>query len=257
MTGLTILSILRLMPPSDYRTRLLAQYVSTHTSVSGAIAGLEQRRPYLDRLVRDHFPANRQAAILDLGCGHGAILWAASRAGYTNTAGVDASPEQVEAARQLGIKGVRQGALDAALAATPDASQDVVILFDLLHYFTSDEQFRIADQVHRVLRPGGRWIVHVPNGEALFGARMRYWDYLATGAFTRASIGQMLRTCGFADIRCFEDTPVVHGPASALRWAAWKLIRGVSRFVLAAETGETGRDAIFSQLLLAVAIKAG
>lgn len=243
------------MSKPDYRTRLLAQYVSTHTSVSGALAGLERRRPYLDRLVRDHFPADRQAAILDLGCGHGAILWAATRAGYTDLQGVDASPEQVAAAQQIGVKGVRLGDLDAALATTPDASQDVVILFDLLHYFTPQRQFDIADQVHRVLRPGGRWIVHVPNGEALFGARMRYWDYLATGAFTRASIDQLMRGCGFAEVRCFEDTPVVHGAASAARWVVWKLVRSLARVVLAAETGET--DAIFSQLLLAVAVKAG
>ena len=44
----------------------------------------------------------------------------------------------------------------------------------------------IADAVQRALKPGGRWILHVPNGEALFGARMRYWDFLATGAFTGA-----------------------------------------------------------------------
>ncbi len=238
----------------EYRTRLLAQYVSTHTSVSGAVAGLERRRPYLDRLVRDHFPRSRETAILDLGCGHGAILWAAARAGYTNLTGVDASPEQVAAAKALGIQGVRQGELEPALAATPDASVDAVILFDLLHYFAPAEQFHITDEVYRVLKPGGRWILHVPNGEGIFGARMRYWDYLATGAFTRASLGQMLRACKFADVRCFEDTPVVHGAASAARWLAWKLVRNVARFALAAETGET--DAIFSQLLLAVAVKA-
>jgi SAM-dependent methyltransferase len=240
--------------PPDYRARLLAHYVSTHTSVSGAVAGLERRRPYLDRLVRDHFPRDRSAAILDLGCGHGAVLWAAARAGYTNLTGVDASPEQVEAARTLGIAGVRQGELGPALAATPNGSLEAVILFDLLHYFTPAEQFHIADEVYRVLKPGGRWILHVPNGEGLFGARMRYWDYLATGAFTRASLGQMLRACRFADVRCFEDTPVVHGAASAVRWLAWKLVRNLARFALAAETGET--DAIFSQLLLAVAVKA-
>jgi SAM-dependent methyltransferase len=238
------------MTQPDYRARLLAQYVSTHTSVSGAVAGLERRRPYLDRLVRDHFPRDRKAAIVE----HGAILWAAARAGYTNLTGVDASPEQVAAARELGVQGVRQGELEPALAATPDASIDAVILFDLLHYFTPAEQFRIADEVYRCLKPGGRWILHVPNGEGIFGARMRYWDYLATGAFTRASLGQMLRACKFADVRCFEDTPVIHGAASAARWLAWKLVRNLVRFALAAETGET--DAIFSQLLLAVAVKA-
>jgi SAM-dependent methyltransferase len=243
------------MADSDYRSRLLAQYVTTHTSVGDAVAGLERRRPYLDRLVRDHFPADKSAAVLDLGCGHGAVLWAARRAGYTNLAGVDASPEQVAAAKSLGIDGVRQGDLKEALAATKDASLDVVVLFDLFHYFPPETQFALADEVRRVLKPGGRWILHVPNGEALFGARMRYWDYLAGGAFTRASIGQVLRACGFREVRCFEDVPAVHGAASAARWVAWKAVRGAARFMLAAETGEGGGEAIFSQCLLAVGLK--
>ncbi|HEX6979642.1 MAG TPA: class I SAM-dependent methyltransferase [Alphaproteobacteria bacterium] len=242
---------------SDYRARLLARYVSTHASVGDAATreGLERRRAYLDRLIRDHFPADRNAAIVDLGCGHGALLWAARRAGYTDVTGIDASPEQVAAARRLGIEGVRQQDLREGLAAMASGSLDVVVLFDLFHYFDRDEQVALADEVFRVLKPGGRWILHVPNGEALFGARMRYWDYLANGAFTRTSIAQILTASGFREVRSFEDAPVPHGLKSLVRWFLWKAIRGVARLVLAAETGETGRDAIFSQCLLAVAIK--
>lgn len=239
----------------NIRQRLLERYVSTHSSVADAAAGLERRRPYLDRLVRDHFPPERASKVLDLGCGHGAILWAAGHAGYTALAGVDASPEQVAAAAGLGIPGVRLGDLSQTLADTAPASLDVVILFDLFHYFPAEEQAAIADAVHRVLKPGGRWILHVPNGEALFGARMRYWDFLAGGAFTRASIAQLLRTCGFSTVDCFEDRPVPHGLKSAVRWVVWMGVRGVLRLALAAETGETGREAIFSQCLLAVAVK--
>ena len=90
---------------------------------------------------------------------------------------------------------------------------------------------------------------------SLFGARMRYWDYLAGGAFTRASIAQLLRTCGFADVRCYEERPIPHGAKSAVRWVVWMGVRAALRLALAAETGETGREAIFSQCLLAVAIK--
>lgn len=243
--------------PTDFRARLLARYVSTHASVGDAAAeaGLERRRAYLDALVRDHFPAEKSAAVLDLGCGHGAILWAARRAGYTNLTGIDASPEQVAAAKRLGIDSVRHQDLREGLAQTPSASLDVVVLFDLFHYFDRDEQVAIIDQVHRVLKPGGRWILHVPNGEALFAARMRYWDYLASGAFTRASIAQILLASGFCEVRSFEDHPIPHGPKSLLRWVLWKAIRSIARVVLAAETGDTGRDAVFSQCLLAVAIK--
>jgi len=48
---------------------------------------------------------------------------------------------------------------------------------------------------------------------------------------------------------------VPHGLKSAVRWALWRCIRGLLRLYLAAETGDTGRDAIFSENLLAVAFK--
>jgi len=233
--------------PGDFRARLLARYMSTHSSVSGARDGLERRRPYLERLVGNHFPAPREAAILDLGCGHGAIVWAARNLGYTNVTGIDASPEQVTAARDLGIPGVRQGDLRGTLAKAPAQSLDAIVLYDLFHYFEKDEQMAIADAVHRALKPGGRFILHVPNAEAIFAARMRYWDMLANDAFTRASIAQLLLACDYASVACFEDRPVPHGLKSGIRAALWPGVRGLMRIILAIETGESGRDAIFSQ----------
>lgn len=239
----------------DYRDRILARYVSTHKSVSGAAAGLESRRPFLDKFVADHFPPDRQAAILDLGCGHGAVLWAAQRAGYANIAGVDASPEQVAASKELGIHGVRQGDLLESLATAADASLDAIVLFDLYHYFSRGQQMWIADQVLRILKPGGRFLLHVPNGEAPFASRMRYWDFLADFSYTRASLGQLLGTAGFVNVECFEDRPVVHGLKSAVRALLWRCVRLACRLALAAETGETGREAVFSQVMTCVAIK--
>lgn len=239
----------------DFMPRILGRYVSTHMAVKDAAEGLAKRRPYLDRLVHEHFPPNRTASILDLGCGHGAILWAARRAGYANAAGIDASPEQIAMAKDLGIDGVKLGDLLPSLAAAADDSLDCIVLFDLYHYFSRATQAWIAFEVRRALKPGGRFILHMPNGEALFGARMRYWDFLADFAYTRASISQLLKAYDFSEVRCYEDRPIAHGVKSAVRLALWHVIRAGARLTLAAETGETGGDAIFSQSLLAVAIK--
>jgi hypothetical protein len=56
-------------------------------------------------------------------------------------------------------------------------------------------------------------------------------------------------------LHCFEDTPVVHGAKSALRWALWKSFRGLLRLYIAAETGDASNAHIFSQNVLAVARK--
>ncbi|PIP43376.1 MAG: methyltransferase, partial [Deltaproteobacteria bacterium CG23_combo_of_CG06-09_8_20_14_all_60_8] len=59
--------------------------------------------------MRQHFPVDKGVAILDLGCGHGALIHVARELGYRNLRGVDGSPEQVAAARRLGIEGVEAG----------------------------------------------------------------------------------------------------------------------------------------------------
>ncbi len=225
-------------PATDWRQRFLARYVSTHAAVSDAAGNLDRRWPFLEKLVREHFPADRDAKIVDLGCGHGAIVWAARKLGYRNIEGVDASPEQVAMAAELRIDGVRQGDLMATLRGTPADSLDAVVLFDLYHYFDPATQLRLADEVRRVLKPGGRFIMH-----------------MATGSFTRRSIEQLMLVCDFKGVACFEDQPVVHGLKSALRYAVWKAVRFVLRLAMAAETGETAGDAIFSQTSLAVARK--
>jgi SAM-dependent methyltransferase len=242
-------------PATDWRQRFLARYVSTHAAVSDAAANLDRRWPFLQRFVGDHFPPDKDARIVDLGCGHGAIVWGARRLGYRQVEGVDASPEQVAMAQTLKIDGVRQGDLMAELRAAPADSVDAIVLFDLYHYFDPATQLRLADEVRRVLKPGGRFILHLPNGEALFSGRVRYWDIMATGSFTRRSIEQLLLVCDFKNVACFEDQPIAHGLKSAVRFVLWKIVRGVLRLVMAAETGETGKDAIFSQTFVAVARK--
>jgi len=241
----------------DDRARLYGAYVSAR-GAQGApsdLAGLAPRAPYLRRLVREHFPADRAARILDLGCGCGALLHFARLEGYTRASGVDRSPEQVEAARRLGIAGVTLGDLATSLGAVEDASLDVVVCFDVLEHLDKREVLDFTDIVYRKLKKGGRWIVHAPNGESPFLGRVRYGDFTHEQAFTRESISQVARTAGFRDVLCFEDVPVVHGPISAARRALWHVLRTVLRFWLAVETGDLGASAIFSQNLLAVAEK--
>ncbi len=154
-----------------YRQRIYGAYVTGRSDALApqSIAGLAPRLPYLRWLVRSCMPADRDAAILDIGCGHGAILYALQQAGYRNARGVDGSAEQVQAAARLGIAGVQQGDLMQALRDATAASLDVVIAFDVIEHFTKAELIPLVDEVHRVLKPGGRWIIHAPNGESPFG----------------------------------------------------------------------------------------
>jgi len=237
------------------RERLYSNYVSAgQARPPASLDGLAPRIPYLRRVIERHFPSDRAAAILEIGCGYGAMLHAAREAGYRNIEGVDVSHEQVDAAQTLGIAGVAQGDLLASLEKRPAASLDAVLAFDVLEHFGRDELIPLVDAVHRVLRPGGRWLIHAPNGESPFFGSIRYGDLTHELAFTRVSLSQLMLASGFSSLNAFEDEPVVHGMKSAARSAIWALLRAAMRIYTAAETGETSGH-VFTRNLLAVAIK--
>ncbi|MGH9961740.1 MAG: class I SAM-dependent methyltransferase [Pyrinomonadaceae bacterium] len=241
----------------DYRSRIYRSYVYAREEslAPGSIERLAPRLPLFNKLIRRYFPKDSNAPILELGCGHGAFLYALRQAGYTKCEGVDCSPEQIAVARRLGIGGITEDDLTRHLTTVPDASKQVVITFDVIEHFTKSELMSFVDEVYRVLCPGGKWIIHVPNGESPFGLRMRCWDFTHELAFTRTSIAQLLMASGFSTIICEEDGPVPHGVISMIRWMLWKMIRGLLRFYLAVETGSISPKHIFTQNLVAVAIR--
>jgi SAM-dependent methyltransferase len=248
------------MMTNTWKGRLYDAYVSSGQAAPRTIrpditadAMLRPQTPHLTHFIRRHIPRDREARIIDLGCGDGIFLHFLQRAGYTHATGCDVSPEQVARAQQLGLTGVRQSTIDAFLASTGDESADVVLLMDVLEHLTRDELFHTLDGVFRVLRPGGLCLVHLPNAEGIFGMRIRYGDFTHEQAFTAKSARQVLRTIGFKDVRCHEDRPVVHGVTSLIRRVVWDVGSIPHRVLLAAETGEWGF--VLSQNFLVKAIK--
>jgi 2-polyprenyl-3-methyl-5-hydroxy-6-metoxy-1,4-benzoquinol methylase len=241
----------------DYRSRFYERYVTEQmtTDVSSLRRTLKNGLPYYKRLVENHFPPSRDARILDVGCGYGPLLFALLQNGYCNVAGIDASPEQVRVAAELGLNCISQGDLVEALSSAPSDVFHVIAAIDVLEHFTKHEILDFLDQVHRVLRPGGVLLLHVPNGEAIFAGKIFFGDYTHQTAFTHKSIRQVCLACGFASIQCYEDKPIPHGVFSSIRAVLWWLVRSNYRFINAVETGELGRDLILSQNLLAVCVK--
>jgi SAM-dependent methyltransferase len=206
------------------------------------------RTPHLRAFVRRHFPADREARILDVGCGTGELLAVLEGEGYRNAWGVDDSPSQVAKACH---GSVRRGDGMAALREGGPGSLDVVVTFDVIEHLTREALVEMGREIHRVLRPGGRWIVHAPNAAGIFGGRVRYADLTHELAFTADSMRQLGLLVGFAGARCYEDKPVAHGWKSLLRYVAWQVLRAPVFLLWVAETGSTG-PVILSQNLTAV-----
>jgi len=97
-------------------------------------------------------------SILDVGCGNGAILRHLRKLDYSGLHGLEISRYAIERLRAEGIK-MHYGALPAI--SLPDGSFDVVIASQVLEHIVRRNRF--LGEVARVLRPGGRAFIFVPD----------------------------------------------------------------------------------------------
>jgi SAM-dependent methyltransferase len=101
----------------------------------------------------------RRARVADLGCGSGVFTELLRRAGYASV-GLDISPKLVALGRSK-HPGLELLEGDAENLPFGNESLDGVLLSGLVHHFPDPR--RLAGEVRRVLRPGGRFVAFDPN----------------------------------------------------------------------------------------------
>ena len=231
----------------DYRAEFYALYRSTHVGPrKGAATAEAHRRRFAkwDLLLGPYLPSSRDAVVVDCGCGNGPIVsWLVQR-GYSKAVGIDASQEEVDAARALGLPVER--ARITEFLAKHTGSIDFVILRNVLEHHYKHEIVEILKRTREAMTEGGRVFIQVPNSETPFGARLRYADFSHEVAFTSSSISQVLRVCGFDEI---ETGPIRTG-ARGWRRLVWRATELLYKSLLRAELGN--QEFIVTQDLFAV-----
>lgn len=172
--------------------------------------------------------------VLDLGCGAGENTLLVAEALHPCAAvGVDWAPRPLGDAHTQGLP-VVQALLDGADLPFPEATFDAVILSEVIEHLVDPDH--TVDEVHRVLRPGGTFLVTTPNLAAWFNRLL-----LAAGVqpvfsevstrkvygrpgtevvghlrlFTRRALVELLHDAGFVDVRLAGVS--FHGVPAALR----------------------------------------
>jgi len=239
----------------DYRERLYRAYVDQHMAEIRDISrrGLERDFPILEKTVGPFLPADKQAPILDLGCGYGGLVFFLSAKGYRNVCGIDRSQQMVAAAARLGVEGVRQGDFLSHLSVSAETYAMLTAL-DVVEHFRKDEIFPLLDGIYGALRPGGTFLMQTNNGMSKYGRWYRSSDFTHEVMFDAGSVRQCLRAAGFSEIRVVAVPPVVHGIPSAIRAVFWRLWEPWLKLSFAVEAGwQNGQ--VFTPIMIAVARK--
>jgi SAM-dependent methyltransferase len=149
----------------------------------------------LHRLIFDtleqQLPDWREKAILDAGCGTGAIL---KRLGSAQSSvGVDLAPEAISFCHERGLTNVQQADITALPFA--DASFDAVICLSVLCQQRVRDAGEAVRELGRVLRPNGLLLLNVPAFRFLHSPH----DVAVMTArrFTKNEIRSLLQENGF------------------------------------------------------------
>jgi len=150
------------------------------------------------------FSGYRQTGrLLEIGFGAGALLQAATRAGWT-AEGLEISQPAVDHLRKAGLK-VFCGEL--AEARYPDACFDVVVATELLEHI--DDPENLVRETARILRPGGLFWATTPNIGGVSGRLLGVkWTMVCADhlhLFSERGMSKMLETAGFKRVRIKTD----------------------------------------------------
>ncbi len=231
---------------------LYKDYVSTHINPRKGPETPETLRAR-GRTYRAHFgrflPLNKESRILDVGCGSGALVHWLHRLGYQNSEGIDLSSEQISVGHSLGISSIRVGSLFEL--SDSKIQYDCIFMRDVLEHFPKSETMRVLQVLRGAIRPGGRLVLQVPNGESPFFGRIRYGDFTHEIAFTRSSLQQILLNSGFYNLTFASAGPVYYSLKSLIRMAIWRLTEWVIKIIMMSDMGS--RDAIITQNIIVCA----
>lgn len=145
-------------------------------------------------------PQNKEANILDIGCGLGQYLNEITKMGYTKTLGIDISDESIKACTEKGINVIKIEDV-ITFSKTVTEKYDFITMSHVLEHVDKD---KIIDTLIAIktylLKEGGAFVVMIPNGQSNTGGYWMYEDFTHSTLFTAGSIIYVLKSAGFEEI---------------------------------------------------------
>ena len=158
----------------------------------------------LPKYLSENLPVNKEASMLDIGCGLGAYLKELKNRGYINSVGIDISLEAIEEAKISGLNVFHISSIkDFCLQSVK--KYDLITMSHVLEHIEKNEIIEHLIFIKKyLLAEGGSFIVMVPNGQTNAGAYWMYEDFTHTTLFTSGSLYYVLKSAGFSTIEFLD-----------------------------------------------------
>jgi SAM-dependent methyltransferase len=205
---------------------------------------------------RRHIPAEPQAPILDIGCGHGEFLEYLERNGCQNLRGVEIDPARVEESRGRSRAVVEHVTDLEAYLRGPVGPFALITLKSVIAHFPIDRAPAYLKAMADQLAPGGTLVVETFNASRWTGPFVFANDITHRWAYTEYSLRQILESSGLRVVDLAGDKrPTSRASALAfyLVQEAWSAVLRAIYFI---ERGIGRNPTILSKYLVAVCQKA-
>lgn len=243
---------------NDWRDRIYDNYMSNvFLDAHSRKKEMELQCKYFKKNYLKYLPQNKDCKVLELGSGMGHFYNFLLKNGYSNYEGVDLSSENIQFIKEhINPKAaVHKKDMIQFMSECGPEKYDVVVFNDVIEHLTKPEIFDVMDGVMKVLKPGGCFLIKTLNmANPYVNTAGRYIVIDHEIGFTETSMRELLRACGYQNVKIVgTDIYVLNPIISILAKAVSKLIN-LRLFILSVLYGRTTCK-IFEKDILAIGYK--
>lgn len=212
---------------------------------------------YNIQLIKNVLPEDKNAKILDVGCGRGYLLITLKKLGYTNIQGVDVDKGQIVGCMSHDVPGEY---VEDTVSFLRDHKEeyDLIFLCDVLEHIEKDIAIEFMESIFDALKEGGILFCRVPNANNIIATRYRYIDWTHHTSFTEHSLDFVLYNAGFSNIQIIDEPYQISKTnpiKSTVFYGCKKIYRFFLRIVYNLELGAEGRHIPLNLNIIGIAKK--
>lgn len=202
-----------------------------------------------------YLPKEKDAKILDIGCGNGQFLAYLKLKGFTEMCGVETDLKKVEFCKNdLSFNVSHICELDQFLTDFKGFF-DLVVLMEVIYYFPDEKLFPYLKAIYEALKDNGVIIVQVFNGANFTGAFYKIKDPDINRTYYEGSLKKCLEETEFKVISLRARKCKIDSAGRFLWFCLQNMWFLVLKIIYILERGISGNPSIFSKSISCVAKK--